>query len=91
VKSDFGFHIIKLTGKRPAGIRPFEEVKEQIKGAIMPTKQQEVFQKIKDELKKTAKITIKEDVLNSVGDKKEEPKTGEKPTDVAKPAAPEKK
>jgi len=92
VKSDFGFHIIKLTGKRPAGIRPFEEVKEQIKGAIMPTKQQEVFQKIKDELKKTAKITIKEDVLNSIGGKKEETKTDEKkPADVPKPATPEKK
>jgi peptidyl-prolyl cis-trans isomerase C len=92
VKSDFGFHIIKLTGKRPAGIRPFEEVKDQIKGAIMPTKQQEVFQKIKEELKKTAKITIKEDVLNSVGGKKEEPKADEKkPADAAAPAAPEKK
>ena len=92
VKSDFGFHIIKLTGKRPAGIRPFEEVKEQIKGAIMPTKQQEVFQKIKDELKKTAKITIKEDVLNSVGGKKEETKADEKkPAEASKPAAPEKK
>ncbi|MFA7402603.1 MAG: peptidylprolyl isomerase [Pelobacteraceae bacterium] len=92
VKSDFGFHIIKLTGKRPAGIRPFEEVKEQIKGAIMPTKQQEVFQKIKEELKKTAKIAIKEDVLNSVGGKKEEPKADEnKPVEAPKPAAPEKK
>ncbi|MDD2308586.1 MAG: peptidylprolyl isomerase [Desulfuromonadaceae bacterium] len=92
VKSDFGFHIIKLTGKRAAGIRPFEEVKEQIKGAIMPTKQQEVFQKIKDELKKTAKITIKEDVLNSVGTKKEETKADDKkPAEASKPAAPEKK
>ena len=92
VKSDFGFHIIKLTGKRPAGIRPFEEVKEQIKGAIMPTKQQEVFQKIKDELKKTAKITIKEDVLNSVGGKKEETKADDKkPAEATKEAAPEKK
>jgi len=92
VKSDFGFHIIKLTGKRPAGIRPFEEVKEQIKGAIMPTKQQEVFQKIKEELKKTAKITIKEDVLNSVGGKKEETKTDEKkPAEAPKQTAPEKK
>jgi peptidyl-prolyl cis-trans isomerase C len=88
VKSDFGFHIIKLTGKRAAGIRPFEEVKEQIKGAIMPTKQQEIFQKIKEELKKTAKITIKEDVLNSVGEKKADEK---KPADVPQPAAPEKK
>lgn len=91
VKSDFGFHIIKLTGKRPAGIRPFDEVKEQIKGAIMPTKQQEVFQKIKDELKKTAKITVKEDVLNSVGAKKGEAKAEDKkgaaepkPADVQK-------
>jgi peptidyl-prolyl cis-trans isomerase C len=92
VKSDFGFHIIKLTGKRSAGVRPFEEVKEQIKGAIMPTKQQEVFQKIKDELKKTAKITVKEDVLNSVGGKKDEPKAEEKkPAEATAPAAPEKK
>lgn len=88
VKSDFGFHIIKLTGKRAAGIRPFDEVKEQIKGAIMPTKQQEIFQKIKEELKKTAKITIKEDVLNSVGDKKADEK---KPADVPQPAVPEEK
>ncbi|MFH1027571.1 MAG: peptidylprolyl isomerase [Pseudomonadota bacterium] len=88
VKSDFGFHIIKLTGKRPAGIRPLEEVKDQIKGAIMPSRQQEVFQKIKEELKKTAKVTIKEDVLNETGGKPGE----SKPAEAAKPAAaPEKK
>lgn len=78
VKSDFGFHIIKLTGKRPAGLRPLEEVKEQIKGAIMPQKQQEIFQKIKEELKKSAKITVKEDVLKEMGAKKEEGGAGEK-------------
>ena len=92
VKSDFGYHIIKLTGKRPAGIRPLEEVKEQIKAAIMPTKQQEIFQKIKEELKKSAKIIIKEDVLSSIDGKKEEPKTDEKkPAANTAPAAPEKK
>lgn len=91
VKSDFGFHIIKLTGKRPAGLRPFEEVKDQIKGAILPSKQQEIFQKIKEDLKKNAKITIKEDVLNASG-KKDEGKADEnKPADHAKPAAAEKK
>lgn len=88
VKSDFGFHIIKLTGKRPAGTRPFDEVKEQIKAAVMPSKQQEVFQKIKEELKKSAKITIKEDALNAMGGKKEAAKTEAAP---AKPAVPEKK
>lgn len=98
VKSDFGFHIIKLTGKRAAGIRPLEEVKDQIKGAIMPSKQQEIFQKIKEELKKNAKITVKEDVLNGLGAKKEEGKVDEKkpaepakPAEAAKPADPAKK
>jgi len=92
VKSDFGYHIIKLTGKRAAGVRPLEEVKDQIKGAIMPTKQQEVFQKIKEELKKGATITIKEDALKGMGAKKEESKADEKkPTEPAKPAEPVKK
>lgn len=88
VKSDFGYHIIKLTGKRAAGVRPFEEVKEQIKAAVMPSKQQEVFQKIKDELKKTAKINIKEDVLNSIGGAKGDGKPAAAPAAPATPAAP---
>jgi len=29
-ESPFGFHIIKLTDKKPAGIQPFAEVKEQL-------------------------------------------------------------
>jgi len=57
-KSDFGYHIIKLTGKRAAGTRPLDEVKEQIKGAIMPQKQQQVFMKLKEDLKKGAKIEL---------------------------------
>ncbi len=67
VKTKFGFHIIKVTGKRAAGTRSFADVKEQIKAAILPSKQQEVFQKLKDELKKSGKYTIKEDVLKGLG------------------------
>jgi peptidyl-prolyl cis-trans isomerase C len=67
VKTKFGYHIIKLTGKRAAGERTFDEVKDQIKSALLPAKQQEVFQKLKDELKKSGKYTIKEDVLKSLG------------------------
>jgi len=67
VKTEFGYHIIKLTGKRAAGTRSFEEVKDQIKAAILPSKQQEVFTKLKDDLKKGGKYTIKEDVLKSLG------------------------
>jgi peptidyl-prolyl cis-trans isomerase C len=66
VKTKFGYHIIKVTGKRPAGTRSFEEVKDQIKAAIIPEKQQEVFKKLKEDLKKSAKITVKEDNLKQL-------------------------
>lgn len=66
VKTKFGYHIIKLTGKRPAGTRAFEEVKDQIKAAIVPEKQQETFKKLKDDLKKDAKLTIKEDAVKGL-------------------------
>jgi peptidyl-prolyl cis-trans isomerase C len=66
VKTQFGFHIIKVTGVRPAGIRAFDEVKEQIKSTLLPAKQQEIFQKMKEDLKKNAKVTINEDVLKSL-------------------------
>ncbi len=67
VKTQFGYHIIKLTGKRPAGIRPFAEVKDQIREALLPQKQQEVLKKITEDMKKNVKYTINEDALKSLG------------------------
>ena len=66
VKTKFGYHLIKLTGNRKAGSRSFEEVKDQIKAAIVPEKQQETFKKLKEELKKDAKVAIKEDALKGL-------------------------
>ncbi len=63
VKTNFGYHIIKVTGKRAAGIRSFDEMKEQIKTNLLPAKQQQIFQKMKDDLKKNAKVTINEEAL----------------------------
>jgi len=31
IRSSFGFHVIKVTGIRPAGTKPFEEVKERVR------------------------------------------------------------
>jgi peptidyl-prolyl cis-trans isomerase C len=78
IKTNFGYHIIKVTGKRPAGYAPFDEVKDQIKAAILPSKQQEVFQKVKTDLKKDAKIEIKDPAF-----KKDETKPA--PTEAPKP------
>ncbi len=80
VKTKFGYHIIKLTGKRAAGILPLAEVKDQIKAAILPEKQQEIFKKMREDLKKTAKISIKEDVLKGMDIK---PGGGDKPAPTA--------
>lgn len=81
VKTKYGFHIIKLTGKRIAGTRTFEEVKEQIRAALAPQKQQETFQKLKEELKKGAKLTVNQDQLK---DLKKAPEAA-KPAAAAKP------
>ena len=69
VKTKFGYHIIKLTGKRAAGILPLAEVKDQIKAAMLPKKQQEIFKKMREELKKNAKFSIKEDALKGLDSK----------------------
>jgi len=91
VKTKFGYHIIKVTGKRPAGQREFADVKEQIKAALLPTKQQEVFAKLKDDLKKSSKYTIKEDVLKKMGESPADtgaaPQEG-KPAEAGKAPAP---
>ncbi len=66
VKTQFGYHIIKVTGIRPAGIRSYDDVKEQIKNTLLPSKQQEIVKKILEDMKKNAKISIKEDVLKNL-------------------------
>ena len=43
VQTDFGYHIIKVTGERQAGIRPIEEVREDIRTRISLDKAQDLI------------------------------------------------
>lgn len=43
VKTQFGYHIIKLTGKNPAKTSSFNEVKEQVNDRVVKTKQQDLY------------------------------------------------
>ena len=52
VKTQFGFHVIKLEDSRPAKVPTFEEVKPQIAESL----QQQKLQAYQQELKKKAKI-----------------------------------
>lgn len=54
LESDYGFHIIQVVKRRPAGVLPFEEVKSQISNIIEIQREQSFFAKWMDtELRKT--------------------------------------
>ncbi len=91
VKTQFGYHIIRLEGMKPPSYVPFEEVKEFIKQKIAQDKQKEVLEKYIEELKKNAKITINE--ANLKDETSAVPQKGDAPAKVETPAkteAPEK-
>lgn len=59
VKTQFGYHIIKLEEKTIAEAQSFDEVKEQIAGQLKLTKQNQVFHKKIAELKNKYPVEIK--------------------------------
>jgi len=63
VKTQFGYHIIRVDERQPAGNRKLEEVKEQIKGHLLPQKQQEAFKVYIEELKKEFSVKIHQEKL----------------------------
>lgn len=56
VKTQFGWHVIKVTDKKAAGTVPFEEVDNQITSYLKSTRQREAVQKVMKDLKDSAKI-----------------------------------
>jgi len=56
IRTRFGFHIIKATGKKPATTVAFAKVKDKIKGYLKQKKIQEGVKKLVVSLKKEAKI-----------------------------------
>lgn len=51
VKTQFGYHIIKVEAKNDAGARPYEEVKHQIMQNLVVEKQQRLYAEKVEELK----------------------------------------
>lgn len=63
IKTDFGFHILKITEKKPETVKALEEVKEDIIQTLLPDKQKEAFENFIEELKGKAAIEINEKLL----------------------------
>ncbi len=65
VRSKFGFHIIRLTGKRDKIERSFEQVKGQIQHRLFKDKRTKMFDDFIDGLKEKAAIDVKEATLDA--------------------------
>ena len=58
VESDFGYHVIQLIEKRPAGVVPFAEAKERIANFLKQKQSQEKVQARIQELRTKGKVEI---------------------------------
>jgi len=71
VKTQFGYHIIKVVDRKEAGITPFDEIKTRIKRYLEEKKKMEAFQKLMEESKQSAKIVYLQDEYDLEKIKKE--------------------
>jgi len=58
VQSQFGYHILLLTDKKPAGLVPFEDIKETLVADMRADKEQKAIKDYVDNLLQSAKIEI---------------------------------
>lgn len=58
VKTIYGYHVLQVLEKRPAGLPPFAEVKENIAAELREVAQREAFEDLVSKLKKQAKIQL---------------------------------
>ena len=66
VRTDFGYHIIKMKSKQSERLKPFSEVKDEVKAAILPKKQQESFQNLKRTLKQKIPFNVNESTVREL-------------------------
>ena len=62
VETQFGYHVIKVTGKKAASKAPLEEVSDRIKEHLSGEQKGELFDKFVEELKGKAKVFINKSV-----------------------------
>jgi len=56
VETQFGYHIIKVTGRKPAGLTPFADVKDDIIKNLERAKQTQMFRQYVQKLRAEAKV-----------------------------------
>jgi peptidyl-prolyl cis-trans isomerase C len=67
VETQFGFHIIQVYGRKPPGVTPFEEVKNQLEGRVKNEKFNRAVSDYVGELRKKARVEILDPGLRDEG------------------------
>ncbi len=67
VSTRFGYHILTVDQIIPAQFKPFDEVQEDIKKAVLRGKEAKAFNEMAEKLENGAEITVYEKLLSSVG------------------------
>lgn len=67
VKTDAGYHMIRLTDVKEPSLQPFEEVTEEIYAQLISEKRRKAFDELIRELKDRAMIHVHEEHLHAMG------------------------
>jgi len=59
VRTIYGFHLIEVLDRRPAGRIPFEEVKDKIASELRESAQREAFEQLVARLRKSSRVTLR--------------------------------
>ena len=65
IKSQFGYHIIKVTDTKTSGVQSFDDVKDELKKQMKTTVVNHNLQKKASELRSRAEINIDQDKIKS--------------------------
>jgi peptidyl-prolyl cis-trans isomerase C len=66
VQSDYGYHLMMVVDKLPARLRPFSEVREQVRERMLVERRESAYQNWIQQLRDQAEIHIREDVVADV-------------------------
>jgi len=66
VKTKYGYHILKVTDRRPAVTKPLEDVSEAVRMKLRLEKTQEAVDEVAAELKGQAAVEIREDIIDRI-------------------------
>ena len=74
VKTQFGYHVIKVTDRKPERVEEFETVKSAIKDRLKREKRKELFNKLISDLKDKYRVKVEDGVYETLGEEEGQPK-----------------